>query len=247
MRLRPLGQSRRRSAAIGIDCIPSHSLVAVADLMLAIDPNHHDAVIFDCDGTLVDTMPLHFAAWRTAFEKHGAPFEFTWELFHRRAGMTLEKTVEALNVEFNCHLPTESVAADQRAQYRQRAQTVEPIAHVVDFARTVSASHPTAVASGSNRATVEDALRRVGIDACFRVIVTPSDVTEGKPAPDLFLLAATKLGVAPERCLVIEDGDLGLEAARRAHMDAFRVDASGAAIWLPAPDRQSRKPCASNP
>ncbi|HMA92658.1 MAG TPA: HAD-IA family hydrolase, partial [Polyangiaceae bacterium] len=191
--------------------------------MLEFHPDSHDAVIFDCDGTLVDTMPLHHCAWQKSFEQFGAPFQFTWELFTRRAGMTLEQTVEELNREFGCELPVADVVAAQRAEYARGCVDVAPIPHVAQFARAVAANHPVAVASGSSRATVEDALSRVALLELFKTIVTPADVQRGKPAPDMFLLAAARLGVPPERCLVIEDGELGLQAARLAKMDAFKV------------------------
>jgi HAD superfamily hydrolase (TIGR01509 family) len=204
--------------------------------MLLFDPQRHDAVIFDCDGTLVDTMPLHHAAWRLAFARFQAPFDFTWELFNRRAGMTLEQTVEELNDEFGCRLPPELVAAAQREAYRDAATRVEPIAHVVEFARSLANRHALAVASGSSRASVEAALRSIALLDSFRTIVTPSDVEAGKPAPDMFLLAASRLAVPPHRCLAIEDGELGLQAAHRAGMDAYRVDRDGGVLWLPYPN-----------
>jgi HAD superfamily hydrolase (TIGR01509 family) len=201
--------------------------------MLVFDPNLHDAVIFDCDGTLVDTMPLHHTAWQTAFKRFGAPFEFTWELFNRRAGMTLERTVEELNREFRCNLAPEDVAAAQREAYLRCTDQIEPIEYVVAFARSVAQKCSLAVASGSSRSSVEDALGRIGLLDRIATIVTGSDVAEGKPAPDIFLLAASRLSVPPCRCLVVEDGELGLQAARRAGMDAYRVDRDGSVTWLP--------------
>jgi HAD superfamily hydrolase (TIGR01509 family) len=195
--------------------------------MLTFDPTRYDAAIFDCDGTLVDSMPLHHSAWQAAFERFQAPFEFTWDLFMRRAGMTLEGTVEGLNAEFGCNLPPGLVADAQREEFAQRSDQLVPIEHVVRFAREVARHHPVAVASGSTRASVEHALRRVGLLDCFHTIVAASDVREGKPSPEGFLLAASRLSVPPERCLVLEDGDLGLEAARRAGMDAYRVARDG--------------------
>lgn len=197
-------------------------------MMLEFDTTRYAAAIFDCDGTLVDTMPLHHAAWRAAFDRYHAPFDFTWELFLRRAGMTLEGTVEGLNTQFQCELPPVPVADAQREEYRRLADGgVEPIEYVVQFAREVARHHPAAVASGSSRASVEHALRGIDMLGCFRTIVAAGDVPEGKPAPDAFLLAASRLSVAPERCLVLEDGELGLEAARRAGMDAYRVGRDG--------------------
>jgi len=201
--------------------------------MLKLDPNSHDAVIFDCDGTLVDTMPLHHTAWQSAFTRFGAPFEFSWELFMRRAGMTIEQTVKELNGEFDCELPVDGVAAAQRAEYGRLSAKVRPIPNVMAFARNVSTRHPIAVASGSTRTCVEDALAQVSALELFATIVTPADVERGKPAPDMFLLAAERLSVHPRRCLVIEDGDLGLQAAQSAGMDAFRVDRFGGVQWLP--------------
>lgn len=198
--------------------------------MLAFDSTRYDAAIFDCDGTLVDSMPLHHAAWQAAFAAFGAPFEFTWDIFMRRAGMTLEGTVEQLNVEFHCALPPRQVADAQREEFRRRADQIVPIEYVVRFARDVAARHPVAVASGSNRASVEHALDRVGLLGCFQAIVTAGDVREGKPAPEAFLLAASRLSVPPGRCLVLEDGALGLEAALRAGMDAYRVGRDGEAV-----------------
>jgi HAD superfamily hydrolase (TIGR01509 family) len=195
--------------------------------MLDFDITRYDAAIFDCDGTLVDSMPLHYAAWRAAFERFHAPFEFTWELFVRRAGMTLEGTVEALNLEFRCDLPPRLVADAQREEFGRRSDQIAPIDYVVEFARRVARRHPVAVVSGSTRASVEHALARVGLGDCFQTIVAAGDVREGKPSPEAFLLAASRLSVPPRRCLVLEDGELGLEAARRAGMDAYRVGRDG--------------------
>lgn len=202
--------------------------------MLRLDPDTHDAVIFDCDGTLVDTMPLHHLAWQASFELFNAPFQFTWELFVRRAGMTLEETVLELNREFGCHLPANEVAAAQRAEFRRQSAAIQPIQHVAEFARALAPKYPLAVASGSSRATVEDALTRTSLVGLFQTIVTPIDVANGKPAPDMFLLAASRLSVQPRRCLVVEDGALGLEAARAAGMDAYQVDRDGTVVWRPS-------------
>jgi len=146
--------------------------------------------------------------------------------------MTLERTVEDLNLEFGCSLPPEQVANAQRKAYRISAHRLEPIRHVVDFAKQIAQHHPIAVASGSARAAVEDALKQISMLSAFRTIIAAGDVEHGKPAPDVFLLAASRLSVQPNRCLVLEDGELGLLAARRAGMDAYRVDRDGSAVWL---------------
>ena len=179
--------------------------------------------IFDCDGTLVDSMPLHHRAWRAAFEQHRAPFDFDWELFTRRAGMPLLETVSELNEQFGCSLDPELVVADQRTFYEAMMGSVQPIEEVVRFARTVSQIAPASVASGGNKREVEHSLRVTGIRDLFGWVVTASDVTRGKPDPEMFLCCAEHMGVSPEECLVVEDGDLGIEAAERAGMHWVRV------------------------
>lgn len=181
--------------------------------------------IFDCDGTLVDSMPLHFRAWRTAFRQHGASFDFDWALFVSRAGMPLEQTVEALNVQFATRLDPKSVVEVQLATYRTLLAEVRGIEPVVEFARRVAAVAPVAIASGGQRPEVEASLRNIGIFDLFRVIVAGSEVTRGKPDPEILLRCAEGMDVSPRDCLVIEDGELGIEAARRAGMDWVRVEA----------------------
>jgi HAD superfamily hydrolase (TIGR01509 family) len=181
--------------------------------------------IFDCDGTLVESMPLHFRAWRHALQSHGANFEFSWQLFVSRAGMPLEETVLALNEQFGTLLEPAVVVAAQLTLYRSLLPTLTAIAPVVEFARQVAARAPAAVASGGHRAEVEASLRLIGLDGLFRCVVTGSEVRRGKPDPEILLRCAEGLGVKPSDCLVIEDAEFGIEAARRAGMDWARVEA----------------------
>lgn len=179
--------------------------------------------IFDCDGTLADSMPLHHEAWRVALAAHEASFDFDWALFVRRAGMTIEATVEELNLEFGTKLDPVSVALRQRAEYEARLPTIRPLVPVVDYLRRVAKTHPVSVASGSERGQVLRTLETIGVLELVPVIVTAADVPRGKPEPDLFLLAAERMGVPPAECVVFEDAELGLLAAQRAGMGAVRV------------------------
>jgi len=180
--------------------------------------------IFDCDGTLADTMPIHHGAWLSALRKHGASFDFGWELFMSRAGKTIELTVAELNEQFGTALEPLLVAADQRAGFDVLAPTVLALAPVVEFARARAAEGAkVSVASGGDALTVNRTLRTIGVADLFQIVVTAEEVTHGKPAPDLFLLAAERMGVAPERCLVFEDAALGILAAERAGMDSVLV------------------------
>lgn len=184
----------------------------------------YEAFIFDCDGTLADTMPAHFSAWRRALAEGGATFEFSWPLFVSRAGMSIENTVIELADQFGEKLDSVFISTRQRQIFDELSVQIAPIEEVTLFARHVHATYPIAVASGSSRLSVERSLTVIGVRDLFEVIVTPEDVTLGKPHPDSFLLAAHSLGVSPSRCLVIEDSELGFEAARRAKMDFAVVD-----------------------
>jgi beta-phosphoglucomutase-like phosphatase (HAD superfamily) len=179
--------------------------------------------IFDCDGTLADSMVVHHRAWLSALAEHGASFDFHWELFTSRAGMTLPNTVRELNAQFGLSLDPVGVTNSQRREYERFLPTVQPIAEVVELAKRVGATHPVSVASGGERQIVLRTLELIGLSRIFSVVVAAEDVTHGKPAPDMFLLAAERMGVAPAECVVFEDSVLGLEAAKRAGMASVLV------------------------
>jgi HAD superfamily hydrolase (TIGR01509 family) len=148
----------------------------------------------------------------------------------KRAGMTQELTVAALNAEFGCALDVQRVADAQRRYFSDDMSSIRPIPEVAEYARQVAKTHPVAVASGGERGAVERTLELIGLGDLFAVVVVAADVVRGKPAPDLFLLAATRLGVAPGDCVVFEDGELGIAAARAAGMDAVRVEVIAPAL-----------------
>ena len=203
-----------------LDGQPTNSVDAHA---FTLPAREFKGYIFDCDGTLADSMPLHFQAWRAAFAEYEAPFAFSWELFMRRAGKTLELTVDELNREFGSALDPDLVAAAQRKSYDALLPSVGPIAPVVELLRRVASAFPVAVASGGDLPTVRTTLRTLGVLELLPVIVTAADVARGKPAPDMFLLAAERIGVAPQDCVVFEDSLLGIEAAEAAGMGAVLV------------------------
>jgi len=183
----------------------------------------YGAYIFDCDGTLADSMVVHHRAWLLALAAHGATFDFDWELFTSRAGMTLPNTVRELNAQFGLALDPEGVTASQRVEYERLLPSVQPIADVVALALRVAESRPVSVASGGERQVVHRTLELIGLGRTFPVVVTAEDVVHGKPAPDMFLLAAERMRVTPAECVVFEDSVLGLEAAKRAGMASVLV------------------------
>ena len=192
--------------------------------LFSLPTRAYSAFIFDCDGTLADSMPLHQEAWIRALRRHGASLDFGWELFMSRAGKTLELTVAELNAEFGLALDPLLVAAAQRAEYDALAVGVKPLDEVVTYARErAQAGCPVSVASGGDAVTVHRTLSTIGVRDLFPIVVTAEEVLHGKPAPDLFLLAAERMGVAPAECLVFEDSLLGITAAERAGMGAVLV------------------------
>lgn len=180
--------------------------------------------VFDLDGTLIDSMPIHFAAWTTGLRNSGFRHEFSEEFFYSLGGVPTKRIVEILNERDGTHMDPEAVMHEKERIYLEMLPGVPRIDPVVAFAeRAVAKGIPVAIASGGPRPVVDAALRGARIDALFPVIVTPEDVQHGKPSPEMFLLAAQRMGVAPHACLVLEDAELGRQAAVSAGMDYVMV------------------------
>jgi beta-phosphoglucomutase-like phosphatase (HAD superfamily) len=175
--------------------------------------------IFDHDGTLSLSMHVHFEGWVDSFQKNGGNFEFTREIAQSYAGVGMHDTVEILNERYGCNMNPEQVVKDQESYFFANLDQVLPYEPVVDFARKMaSEGSPISVASGGIRETVMRTMEAVKIADLFKIIVTQDDVEHSKPAPDLFLLAAERMAVPPDKCLVFEDSLLGIKAAERAGM-----------------------------
>ena len=175
-------------------------------------------VIFDCDGTLVDTMPLHFRAWDIAMQRAGLPHALDEDLFYSLGGVPTRRVAEMLSAHYGLSVDAERIFAEKEELFVELQPEIRVIAPVVEFARRVAEKYPVSVASGGPRLSVREILRRVGLLDLFPVVVTPEDVTQGKPSPEMFLLAAQRMGVVPEACLVFEDGAPGFQAAEAAGM-----------------------------
>ena len=190
---------------------------------LQIPEGDFEGFIFDHDGTLSLSMHVHYDAWLHAFKINGGNFEFPREMAQSYAGIGMHDTVEILNERFGCSMDPNQVVIDQEKYYFAHLHHIVPYEPVVSFARKIVATHPVSVASGSVRPTVLKTMEAIGIADLFDIVVTQEDVTRSKPAPDLFLLAAGKMGVAPEKCLVFEDSKLGIQAAETAGMGSVFV------------------------
>jgi HAD superfamily hydrolase (TIGR01509 family) len=192
-------------------------------MSLEIPDYPFQAYIFDCDGTLVDSMPLHYIAWVEALKQHDAPFEFTEEVFYSHAGIKEQDVVKILNAQHGTNIDPVSVDELKMEIFRRRIPEVQPVRPVAEFAKSLEGRFPMAVASGSEEPTVRGCLEATGLIHLFETIITPKLVKHGKPAPDMFLLAAERMGIAPSECLVLEDGNSGLEAAKAAGMQAVFI------------------------
>ena len=187
-------------------------------MKLEIPAGEFAGFIFDCDGTLVDTMPLHFRAWDIAMQRAGLPHALDEDLFYSLGGVPTRRVAEMLSAHYGLSVDAERIFAEKEELFVELQPEIRVIAPVVEFARRVAEKYPVSVASGGPRLIVREILRRVGLLDLFPVVVTPEDVTQGKPSPEMFLLAAQRMGVVPEACLVFEDGAPGFQAAEAAGM-----------------------------
>ncbi|MGC3989169.1 MAG: HAD-IA family hydrolase [Chthoniobacteraceae bacterium] len=183
---------------------------------LILPEGEFSGLIFDCDGTLADTMPAHYQAWRAALAEYRA--ELPEALFYELGGVPTERIVEMLNTKFGHNMPPAEVALRKEHFFLEYSKEVLPIQSVVAVAREYAGKVPMAVASGGRRRLVTKSLNAIGITSLFQAIVCAEDYKHGKPAPDPFLKAAELIGVEPAKCLVFEDTELGVDAAKAAGM-----------------------------
>jgi beta-phosphoglucomutase-like phosphatase (HAD superfamily) len=178
-------------------------------------------IIFDCDGTLADTMPLHWRAWQLISQRHR--IHLPVERFYSLGGVPSRDILKLLSAEQGLGLDHLAIAHEKEAAYLPLIAQVEPINAVVGVARENFGKIPLAVASGSTHHSIDQVLTRLGIRHLFQAVVSSEDVARQKPAPDIFLEAARRIGVPPQFCRAYEDTDLGLQAIRAAGMDAVDV------------------------
>lgn len=178
-------------------------------------------LIFDCDGTLADTMPLHWQAWQSVVSKYN--LHFPEDRFYALGGVPSRDIFKMLGEEQGIALDHLAAAHEKESAYLPLIHQVEPINAVVGVVREYQGKIPMAVASGGTRRVITQVLERMGILHMFGAVVTSEDVVRQKPAPDIFLEAARRIGVDPAKCRAYEDTDLGLAAIRAAGMEAVDV------------------------
>jgi len=185
-------------------------------------PEPYSAIIFDCDGTLVDSTRLYFRAWSILFESYGA--EMSWDWFAAHLGSSWPQIFDEYQNKCGISLDAALGLQEFNRAYQDGIDTLCEIEIVADVARRHFGRVPMAVASGGTREIVEATLLAVNLLDLFEAVVTIENVQgRGKPAPDMFLEAARRLRVPPNECTVFEDSDEGIEAAYRAGMSATDV------------------------
>lgn len=179
------------------------------------------AYLFDCDGTVVDSMPLHYIAWTKALGEWNCSFDE--ELFYKWGGMPPIEIVATLNKMKGLHMPVEAVADHKESFYYEQLPDLTPVAEVLEHIEDQYGRIPFAVVSGSSRESIMKSLTTVHLLDRFAVLVGSEDYPRSKPAPDAFLVAAARLGVSPRDCLVFEDTEIGIAGATAAGMMSVRV------------------------
>ncbi len=190
------------------------------------------ALIFDCDGTLIDTSAAYVKSWGAGFAAQGHHMPADWYL--ARIGLSGSDLQDAFEAYIDRSFDRAAVAAVMRATFQDNLDALREIEAIAAVARRNHGRIPMAVASGGPRRNVEASLRATGLLPLFDTIVTIDDVAHGKPAPDLYLEAARRLGVRPPDCLAFEDSVEGLDAARIAGMPV--IDVAGICALTTPPD-----------
>ncbi len=184
-------------------------------------PAHTAALLFDCDGTLANTMPLHHVAWNEALKPYG--IDCPPSFIDTHAGKSAEQVGEEAARHWGIELDSVKIAAEKEALFEQMVHRAQPIDVVLETARGHFGKLPMGVVSGGMRHLVQLTLEQIGAGGLFSVIVTADDPVPPKPSPEIFLEAARRLGVEPTRCHVFEDGDSGILAAQAAGMTCTDV------------------------
>ncbi len=183
------------------------------------------AVIFDHDGTLVNSEPVHLRCWNAVLEAYGA--SLAWDDYaHHLSGMPSRVSAQWLVGKFNLDTNPDALLSAKQKLLREfltsSAYPLMPeVAPLLEYLHCLDI--PLAIASGADRDEVRSSLNFHGFARYFRAVATNSDVANNKPAPDVYLLAAKQLGVAPQDCIAIEDSDNGEKAARAASMRCLRL------------------------
>jgi beta-phosphoglucomutase-like phosphatase (HAD superfamily) len=203
--------------------MPTEELIETVPLKLELPAGDFKAYLFDCDGTIADSMPLHYVAWKQVLSEWGC--EFPEDLFYAWGGMPIVEIIGALNKQQGLAMPVDELCVQKEALYQGNLMKLTGVPHVMEHIDLSHGKLPFAVVSGSTRESVVGSLTALGILDKFETLVCAGDYVKGKPHPEPYLMAAARLGIAPEYCLVFEDTDMGIESATAAGMASVKVPA----------------------
>ena len=190
-------------------------------MKLKLPDGSFSAYLFDCDGTVADSMSLHYLAWKKALEEWNC--EFDEKIFYEWGGMPVVEIISTLNHRHGLNMPVETVSQRKESLYFELLPQLKAVPEVLEHIKATHGQIPFAVVSGSTRESVVASLASLQLLDRFETLVCAGDYKKSKPDPEAFLLAATRLGVAPERCLVFEDTEMGILAAEAAGMASVKV------------------------
>jgi beta-phosphoglucomutase family hydrolase len=190
-------------------------------MKLQLPPGNFRAYLFDCDGTLVDSMPLHYRAWKKALLEWNCDFDE--RLFYSWGGMPVAEIIATLNQRHGLNMPVEAVSHRKENLYFELLPELQPVPEVLEHVEQAYGRVPFAVVSGSTKESVTASLVALNLLDRFDAMVCAGDYKKSKPDPEAFLMAAAKLGAEPESCLVFEDTEMGIQAATAAGMKSVKV------------------------
>jgi beta-phosphoglucomutase-like phosphatase (HAD superfamily) len=195
--------------------------MAVKAPKLKLPDGPFKAYLFDCDGTIADSMPLHYVAWKRVLAEWNC--EFSEQLFYSWGGMPVAEIIANLNVREGLAMPVEEVKHRKEALYFELLPELQAVPEVLEHIEFSHGHIPFAVVSGSTRDSVTKSLEVLGILDKFETLVCAGEYTRSKPDPEPFLIAAERLGVEPKDCLVFEDTEMGIQAATAAGMASVKI------------------------
>lgn len=187
-----------------------------------LDLTRYSTIVFDMDGTLIDSMGAHVKAWQMTCEFFGYPFDASY--MHSLGGVPTKQTVVLLNKQFQMNLSPDEVAEKKRQHWLSLEDTPTIIEQTSAVLKHYHGQLKMGIGTGAERPHAIDLLEKTGLNKLVTTLVTASDVSHGKPHPETFLTVAQLLGSEPSQCVVFEDTQIGFEAATRAGMDCILVN-----------------------
>lgn len=190
-------------------------------MKLKLPEGEFKAYLFDCDGTIVDSMPLHYVAWKKVLGEWDCEFEE--DFFYSLGGMPVAEIIATLNERHGLAMPVHDVMRKKEGLYYDILPQLTAVPEVLEHIEDQHGQIPFAVVSGSTRESVTASLTVLNLLDRFETLVCAGDYKKSKPDPEGYLMAAERLGVAPENCLVFEDTEMGIQAATAGGMASVRV------------------------